>query len=73
MPRLYITRTSCHYGTRDNGCITKLSRHKQKSYKLMKMKMFGTFDKANPDTGNIRGLNLEAVKRTTVQVSSLLL
>jgi hypothetical protein len=28
-------------------------------------------DKANPDTGNIRGLNLAAVKHTTVQVSRL--
>jgi hypothetical protein len=29
--------------------------------------------KANPATGNLRGLNLAAVKRTTVQVSRLLL
>jgi hypothetical protein len=28
--------------------------------------MFAAFDKANPDTGNIRGLNLAAVKRMTV-------
>jgi hypothetical protein len=29
--------------------------------------------KAKPDTENIRGLNLAAVKRTTVQASRLLL
>jgi hypothetical protein len=39
----------------------------------MKMKMFGTLDKANPDTGNIRGFNLAAVKHMTVQVTRLLL
>jgi hypothetical protein len=37
----------------------------------MKMKMFATLDKANPDTGNIRGLNLAAVKHATVQVTKL--
>jgi hypothetical protein len=35
------------------------------------MKMFATLDKAKPDTGNIRGLNLAAVKHTTVQVTRL--
>jgi hypothetical protein len=39
----------------------------------MKMLMFATLDKANPDTENIRGLNLAAVKYTTVQVTRLLL
>jgi hypothetical protein len=29
--------------------------NKQKSYKIMKMKMFATLDKENRDTGNIRG------------------
>jgi hypothetical protein len=37
----------------------------------MEMKMFATFDKAKPDTENIRGLNLAAVMCTTVQVSRL--
>jgi hypothetical protein len=37
----------------------------------MIMKMFATFDKAKPDTGNTRGLNLAALKDTTVQVSRL--
>jgi hypothetical protein len=37
------------------------------------MLMFATLDKANPDTENIRGLNLAAVKHTTVQVTRLLL
>jgi hypothetical protein len=43
--------------------------NKQKSYKIMKMQMFVTLDKANRGTGNIRGLNLAAVSNTTVQVS----
>jgi hypothetical protein len=33
--------------------------------------MFATSEKAKPDTENIRGLNLAAVKRTTVQVTRL--
>jgi hypothetical protein len=37
----------------------------------MKMKMFATLDKANRNTGSIRGLNLEAVKHTTVQVTAV--
>jgi hypothetical protein len=41
--------------------ITKSCRHKQKSSKIMKIKMFATLDKAKPDTQNIRGLNLAAV------------
>jgi hypothetical protein len=47
--------------------------NKQKSYKIMKMQMFSTLDKANRDTGNKRGLNLTAVNHTTVQVNRLLL
>jgi hypothetical protein len=35
----------------------------------MKMKMVATLDKANRDTGNIKGLNLAAVNHTTVQVN----
>jgi hypothetical protein len=31
--------------------------NKQKSSKIMKMKMFATLDKAKPGTENIRGLN----------------
>jgi hypothetical protein len=45
--------------------------NKQKSSKIIKMKMFATLDKARPDTENIRGLNLAAVMCTTVQVSRL--
>jgi hypothetical protein len=40
---------------------------------LPRVIMFVTMDKANRDTGNIRGLNMAAVKHTTVQVSRLLL
>jgi hypothetical protein len=35
----------------------------------MKMQIFATLDKANRDTGNIKGFNLAAVKHTTVQVT----
>jgi hypothetical protein len=35
----------------------------------MKMQMSAIQDKAKPNTENIRGLKLPAVKRTTVQVS----
>jgi hypothetical protein len=45
--------------------------NKQKSYKIMKMQMFAALDKANPDAGNISGLNLVAVKHTAVQVTRL--
>jgi hypothetical protein len=45
--------------------------NKQKSYKIKKRKMFATLDKAKPNIGNIRGLNLAAVKHRTVQVTRL--
>jgi hypothetical protein len=35
--------------------------------------MFAELDKAKPDTENIRGFNLPAVKLMTVQVTKLLL
>jgi hypothetical protein len=36
------------------------------------MKMFAVLDRAKPDAGNVRGLNLAAVKNTTtVQVARL--
>jgi hypothetical protein len=37
----------------------------------MKMEIFKIRDWAKPDTENSRGLNLAAVKRTTVQVTKL--
>jgi hypothetical protein len=40
---------------------------------MKKIQIFTTLEKANPDTGNIRGLNLAAVKHTTVHVTRLLL
>jgi hypothetical protein len=45
--------------------------NKQKSYKVMLTKIFATLDKAKSVTENTRGLNLAAVKHTTVQVSRL--
>jgi hypothetical protein len=43
--------------------------NKHRSYKITKMQMFATSEKEKPDTENIRGLNLAAAKRTTVQVT----
>jgi hypothetical protein len=37
----------------------------------MKTKMFTILDKAKPDTGNTKGLNLAAVMFTTIHVSRL--
>jgi hypothetical protein len=45
--------------------------NKQKSYKFKKMQVLAILDKENPDTGNIKGLNLAAVKHTTVQVTAV--
>jgi hypothetical protein len=42
-----------------------------RSQRIVKMQMFATLYKAKPDTGNIRGLILAAVKHTTVQVTRL--
>jgi hypothetical protein len=36
----------------------------------MKIRMYVQLEKENPDTGNVRGLNLAADKPTTVQVSN---
>jgi hypothetical protein len=47
----------------------KAQTNKNKSSKIMKMKMFATLDKARPHTENIRGSNLAAVTCMTVQVS----
>jgi hypothetical protein len=46
--------------------------NKQKSSKIMKMKMLATLDKVKPDTNSIRGLNLAAVMCKAVQVSRLI-
>jgi hypothetical protein len=43
--------------------------NKQKSYKIIKMQLFATLDKANPDEGNKRGLNFgdgQAYDRSSV-------
>jgi hypothetical protein len=39
----------------------------------MSTNMFAAYGKAKPGTENIRGLNLVAIKLTTVQVTTLLL
>jgi hypothetical protein len=51
--------------------ITKSCRQQAEVIKIMKTKMFAILDKAKPDTGNAKGLNLVAVMFTTVQVSRL--
>jgi hypothetical protein len=38
--------------------------NKQKSFKIMKMKMFAMSDKPKPDTENIKGLIIGAVQVT---------
>jgi hypothetical protein len=50
---------------------TTLCRQQHRSYKIMIMKMFAPLDKAKLVTENTRGLNLAAVKHTTVQVARL--
>jgi hypothetical protein len=42
---------------------------KQKSFKIMIIKIFAISDKAKPYTENVRGFNLAAVTCTAVQVS----
>lgn len=42
---------------------------KQKSYKIMTMRMLAALEKAKPNIRNQRGLNLVAVKHTAVQMS----
>jgi hypothetical protein len=53
--------------------ITKFCRQQAEVIQNHENEMFATLEKANRDTGNIRGLNLAAVKHTTVQVTRLLL
>ena len=50
--------------------LQKYADRKQKSNKIMTMEMFAILDKAKPNIGNIKGLNLAAVNHTTVQMSN---
>jgi hypothetical protein len=45
--------------------ITKLCKQQAEVIQNHENEMFATLDKANPDTGNIRGLNLAAVRPFT--------
>jgi hypothetical protein len=72
MNRITVVTHNCN----DTGIVTSgvciwYASRQQKSYKIMKTKMFLTLEKAKPDTGNSKGLNLAAVMFTTVQVSRL--
>jgi hypothetical protein len=51
--------------------ITKSCLQQRKSYKIMKTEMVAIFDKAKPNTGKTKGLNLAEVMFTTVRVSRL--
>jgi hypothetical protein len=51
--------------------ITKLCRQQADVILNHDNEKFATLDKAKPDTGNTRRLNLAAVKHTTVQVTRL--
>jgi hypothetical protein len=53
--------------------ITKLCGQQAQPCKIKKMQIFAILDKAKPDTENVRGLNMDAVRRMTVQVTRLLL
>jgi hypothetical protein len=46
---------------------------KQNSYKIAKMHIFATEDKAKPYTGSTRGLNLATARLTIIQVTKLTL
>jgi hypothetical protein len=50
----------------------KCAGNKQGSYEIMRITMFAAQDMVKPDRENIRGLNLAAVKLTTIQVTKLL-
>jgi hypothetical protein len=64
---LHVTfRVACIY-----DYVTKLRRQKAEVIHFHKMQMFATSEKAIPDTKNIRGLCLGAVKSTSVQVTKL--
>jgi hypothetical protein len=41
------------------------------SYKITRIKIFVVYDKAKPDIENIKGINLEVAKLTTVQMTKL--
>jgi hypothetical protein len=49
--------------------ITNYAGNKQKSFKIMKIHIFWIYGKSKPDTENIRGLNLAAVRRMTDQMT----
>jgi hypothetical protein len=51
--------------------ITKLCRQQAEVIQNHDNKKFATLDKARPETGNMRGINLAAVNYTTVQVTRL--
>jgi hypothetical protein len=51
--------------------ITKLSRKQIEVIHIHENANVRNIGKTNPDTGNIRGLNLAAVKHTTVEVTRL--
>jgi hypothetical protein len=52
-------------------CITKLCRQQAEVIQIMKMNIFSKLDKAKSVIVSIRGLNLAAIKCTTVPESRL--
>jgi hypothetical protein len=70
-PRLTLIQDLCVVFKVPQECdfITKLFRQQVgQSYGVTTVKMFATSKDINPNTGNIRGLNLEEVNLTRVQV-----
>jgi hypothetical protein len=49
--------------------ITKSCKQQAEAIKNKKVQMFATSEIVKPDTENIKGLSLAAVKRTTIQVT----
>jgi hypothetical protein len=60
-PRLYVST--------DRILFNVYAGNKQKLYGIIRTNTSAVLDKAKPDMVNISGLNLEAVKLTTVQVT----
>jgi hypothetical protein len=68
----HITCNSWTRGSLYDPTVQYIRQHQNSTQQsIMIMRMFAILDKAKPDIKSIRGLNLKAVKHTTVQVTRL--
>jgi hypothetical protein len=67
-PAIYICRSKFRMFT---ILLQNCAGNRQRSSKTTTMKTFETSDKAKPNTGNIKGSNLAAVKLTIAQMYNL--